>query len=216
VIRVASIAVAVAGALLAAGAAKAAPMGFKDSFMTMVDLSPGWREGMVNYAVTPRDAFGLAVLRVRSDDETLTRDAVELTYTRLVQRWNLPDAQANIWFIGAAGSVKGKELGRASTLLAPALQLDYETTRIYGSVLGRLFRADGINHDTATARAGFSLYEADYDEVQPWIVLEVRRSRGLTDKNEITPMLRLIHKRYFLELGVSDSSQFRASLMVTY
>lgn len=191
-------------------------MGFKDSFMTMADLSPNWREAMVNYAVTRRDAFGLTVLRMRSDDESLTRDAAGLTYTRLVQRWNLPDAQANIWFIGALGSVRGKEFSSASALLAPALQIDYETTRIYASVLGRLFRAEGINHDTATVRTGFSLYETDYDEVQPWIILEVRRSRSLTDKNEITPMLRLIHKRYFLELGVSDSSQFRASLMVTY
>lgn len=191
-------------------------MGFKDSFMTMVDLSPNWREASVNHAVTSRDAFGVAVLRMRSDDETLTRDAVELTYTRLVQRWNLPDAQGNIWFLGALGGVKGKEFGRASTLLAPGLQIDYETTRVYGSVLGRLFRAEGINLDTATVRAGFSFYETDYDEVQPWIVLEVRRSRGLADKIEITPMLRLVHKRYFLELGVNDASQFRASLMVTY
>jgi hypothetical protein len=213
--RIASIAT-IGVALLAAGAAQAAPMGFKDSFMTMADLSPNWREASVNYAVTPRDAFGVAVLRMRSDDERLTRDAVELTYTRLVQRWNLPDAQANIWFLGALGGVKGKEFGRASALSAPGLQIDYETTRIYGSVLGRLFRAEGINHDTATVRAGFSLYETDYDEVQPWFILEVRRSRGLTDKNEITPMLRLIHKRYFLELGVNDASQFRASLMVTY
>ena len=79
-----------------------------------------------------------------------------------------------------------------------------------------MFRAKDINHDTATLRTGFSFYEADYDEVQPWFIVEVRRSRGLTDKNEVTPMLRLIHKRYFFELGVNDASQVRASLMVTY
>ncbi len=201
---------------LACSAAGAAPMGFKDSFMTMLDVSADAREASVNYALTARDAVGVAGLRVRSFDQRLTRDAALLTYTRLLQRWNLPDAQANIWFLGALGSVKGKEFSSASTLLAPALQVDYETTRLYGSVSGRLFRAKDINHDSATLRAGFSFYEADYDDVQPWLIVEVRRSRGLTDKYEVTPMLRLIHKRYFLELGVSDSSQARASLMVTY
>lgn len=213
--RIASVAV-IGAVLLVAGAARAAPMGFKDSFMTMADLSPNWREAMVNYALTPRDAFGLTALRMRSDDESLTRDAAGVTYTRLVQRWNLPDAQANIWFIGALGSVKGKEFSSASTLVAPAVQIDYETTRLYASLSGRLFRGKDINHDTAVLRTGFSFYETDYDEVQPWFIVEVRRSRSLTDKDEITPMLRLIHKRYFLELGVNDSSQFRASLMVTY
>ena len=201
---------------LVSGVAQAAPMGFKDSFMTMLDASPDWREASVNYAVTARDAVGVAGLRIRSFDERLTRDAALLTYTRLVQRWNLPDAQANIWFVGAVGSAKGKEFASASTLLAPSLQVDYETTRLYGSVNARVFRAKDINHDTATLRTGFSFYEADYDEVQPWFIVEVRRSRGLTDKNEVTPMLRLIHKRYFFELGVNDASQVRASLMVTY
>jgi hypothetical protein len=201
---------------LASGAATAAPMGFKDSFMTMLDASPDWREASFNYAFTARDAVGAAGLRLRSFDERLTRDAALLTYTLLVQRWNLPDAQANIWFLGAAGSVKGKEFTSASPLLAPALQFDYETTRLYGSVNARLFRAKDINHDTATLRTGFSFFEADYDEVQPWLIVEVRRSRGLTEKNEVTPMLRLIHKRYFFEIGVNGSSQARASLMVTY
>lgn len=201
---------------LVCSTAAAAPMGFKDSFMTMFDISADMREASVNYAMTARDAVGVTGLRLRSFDQRLTRDAALLTYTRLLQRWNLPDAQANIWFLGALGAVKGKEFNSASTLLAPALQVDYETTRVYGSVSARLFRGKDINHDSATLRAGFSFYEADYDEVQPWLVVEVRRSRGLTDKYETTPMLRLIHKRFFLELGVSDTSQARASLMVTY
>jgi copper chaperone CopZ len=50
-------------------------------------------------------------------------------------------------------------------------------------------------------RGGFSLYEVDYDEIQPWLIVEARRMRGLSDKTEITPMVRLIHNRYFVEFG---------------
>lgn len=39
---------------------------------------------------------------------------------------------------------------------------------------------------------------------------------GLSDKTEITPMLRLIHNRYFVELGVNNSSQVRANFMYIF
>jgi hypothetical protein len=88
--------------------------------------------------------------------------------------------------------------------------------RVYASALARLYRAEGINHDFLSARVGFSFYEVDYDEVQPWLILEVRRMKGLSDKTEITPMLRLIHNRYFVELGVNNSSQVRANFMYIF
>ncbi|APW43695.1 hypothetical protein [Rhodoferax saidenbachensis] len=199
-----------------AGTAQAAPMGFKDSWMTMGDLSPNWQEVLVNYALTPRDAIGASALKMRSDDETLTRDVAEVTYTHLVKRWNLPEAQANIWFIGGVGSVTGNDFAGAKTLAAPGIQVDYETTRVYASLYGRLYRAEGLNHDFAAARLGFSFYEVDYDETQPWFIVEVRRMKGLSDKTEVTPMLRLIHNRYFVELGVNNAQQARANFMYIF
>ncbi|HWH85050.1 MAG TPA: hypothetical protein VNU71_22725, partial [Burkholderiaceae bacterium] len=80
----------------------------------------------------------------------------------------------------------------------------------------RLYRATGLNHDFGSVRAGFSFYAVDYDEVQPWLVLEARRMRGLSDKTEITPMLRLIHNRFFVELGVNNSRQARANFMYIF
>ena len=79
-----------------------------------------------------------------------------------------------------------------------------------------MYRAKDLNHDFGSVRAGFSFYEVDYDEVQQWLVLEARRMRGLSEKTEITPMLRLIHHRYFLELGVSNAGQARANLMYIF
>ena len=92
----------------------------------------------------------------------------------------------------------------------------YETTRIYVSAMARLYRAQGVNHDYASARAGFSLYEVDYDEVQPWLVLEARRMRGLSDRIEVTPMLRLIHKRFFVDIGVNNAKQGRLNVMYIF
>lgn len=201
---------------LSAGVAKAAPMGFKDSTMAMGDFGPNWREAWVNHALTARDAIGVGGLSMRSDDETQTRTLAELNYTRLVKRWNLPDAQANVWFFAGVGAIRGNDFAGSKLAWAPGVQLDYETTRVYLAATGRLYRADALNHDFASVRAGFSFYEVDYDEIQPWLVLEARRMRGLSDKTEFTPMLRLIHKRYFVELGVNNSKQARASFMYIF
>ena len=203
-------------ALAFAGTAGAAPMGFKDSVMVMGDFSPNWREAWVNYAVAPRDAVGGGGLYMRSDDKTKRRTLAELNYTRLLKRWNLPHAQANVWLFAGAGSITGNDFSGSKFAVAPGLQVDYETTRIYLAATGRLYRAEDLNHDFASVRAGFSFYEADYDEIQPWLVLEARRMRGLSDKTEVTPMLRLIHNRYFVEFGVNNAKQARANIMYTF
>ena len=192
------------------------PMGFKDSWMAMGDFSPNWQEVFVNYALTPRDALGVSTLYMRSDDESKNRQLADVTYTRLVKRWNMPQAQANIWFLGGLGYVTGNDFVGSRAMASPGIQVDYETTRVYASATARLYRADSINHDVASARLGFSFYEVDYDETQPWLVVEARRMTGLSNSVELTPMLRLIHHRFFFELGVSNSSQGRFNFMYIF
>ena len=201
---------------LASLSALCGPMGFKESWMSMGDVSPNWQEVFVNYAITARDAAGASALVMRSDDETKTRQFTEAIYTRLVRRWNMPESQANIWFIGGVGNITGNDFSGSKTMASPGIQVDYETTRIYVSATSRLYRAQGLNHDFASVRTGFSFYEVDYDQTQPWFILEVRRMRGLTDKTEVTPMLRLIHNRYFVELGVNNASQARMNFMYIF
>lgn len=207
---------AAALALLAGASAQAGPMGFKDSWMGMGDFSPNWREGWVNYALTPRDAVGAGALWMRSDDKRLVRDAVEATYTRLGKRWNMPHAQANIWLLAGLGQLRGNDFAGSGTLIAPGVQVDYETTRLYVAATARLYRAEGIRHDYGSVRAGFSFYEVDYDETQPWFILEARRMKGLSDGLEVTPMLRFIHKRYFIEAGINNMKQGRFNIMYIF
>ena len=198
----------------AAGSAAAAPMGFKGSQMAMGDFSTHWREAWINHALTARDAVGAGVLHMRADDDRKkTRDVVELTYTRLIARWNAEHSQANVWFVGGIGGVRGHDFSGTRALAAPGLQVDYETTRVYLAAFGRLYRARDLNHDYAAVRAGFSFFAAEYDETQPWLVVEARRMRGLSARTEITPMLRLINKGWFVEFGVNQDKQGRFNFM---
>lgn len=198
--------------------AAAGPMGFQDSWMVMGDLGPNWREVFANYAITPRDAVGVAQTYMRADDDSRSRLLTELTYTRLLQRWNQRDAQANLWFIGGIGSMRlhDRDDRTERAAVSPGVQIDYETTRIYLSAMHRLYRADGINHDYSAARAGFSFYEAGYEQTQPWLIVEARSMNGLSDSVEITPMLRLINRNFFVEAGANNFGQPRFNFMVIF
>jgi hypothetical protein len=208
------------GFLLMAAQVQAAPMGFDDSTMAMGDFSPNLREGLINYALTPRDALGASYIYMRSDDDTRTRDLAEITYTRLLKRWNMDHAQANIWFLGGIGGLRGNDFDGTKTMISPGVQIDYETTRLYFAATQRMYRAYGkgkdLNHDFSSLRAGFSFYEAGYEKTQPWFILEARRMQTLSEKIEITPMLRLINKSYFIEAGMNNSSQLRFNFMYIF
>ena len=204
--------------LIASPFATAGPMGFKDSAMAMGDFNNNWREVFINYAVTPRDAVGVGATYMRSDDKTKTRNLQELTYTRLLKRWNMPEAQANLWFVGGIGALQGKDDGDNfnKIMATPGVQFDYETTRVYFASNYRFYRANDINHDFSSVRAGFSFYETEYDKTQPWFILEARNMNGLSDKIEVTPMIRLINKSFFVEAGVNNSREPRFNFMYIF
>lgn len=204
------------GSLLVSFTAKAAPMGFKDSWMTMGDFSKTFRELTVNYALTPRDAMGVTSTYTQTDNQSQSQTNNELTYTRLVKRWNMPEAQANIWFIGGVGETTGNYFNGARATASPGIQADYETTRLYASANARIYVAEGITNNVVSARTGFSFYDANYDETQPWLIVEARRMSMVSTQYEVTPMLRLIHNRFFVEAGANLHGQPRLSLMYVY
>lgn len=205
--------------LLAGGAARALPMGSVETWMVMGDFAARSRELAVNYALTPRDAIGGTVGRWRTEPEAgaVLREFGSLTYTRLVQRWNLPEAQANLWAVGTLGSLRsGGARTRTETLWSPSVMADFETTRVYLSGGLKTQRAASVRQTTAYARAGFSFYEVDYDEIQPWLVVEAKRQRDVVTKTETAAWLRLIHKRYFVELGADDEGRARFNFMYNH
>ena len=197
----------------------AVPMGFEGSVMTMGEFNQNWREAGFNYAITSRDALGLTHLEFRSDNHKDKREVDTLNYTRLLSRWNLTDAQSNLWLFMGIGEIRGSFDNQSidrKFIASPGFQFDYETTRIYFATTHKLYRASNLNHDTTSIRAGFSFYEADYDQTQPWFILETKYTNQISDKIEVIPMLRLINKNIFVEGGVNNSGQPRLNLMYIF
>ena len=166
----------------------------------MTEIGRYNQEFMLNYSPKVGHAFGVEVMRMSGKNEDATT-LTGLNYTGLIKRWNMPAAQANFWFNGSIGEAHGLYSGFSYT---PSLQFDYETTRLYFLAKTRLIRAPHMNYDTAAIQAGFSFYEAGFDETQPWFVFEAKTMRNTEPALQITPALRLINKSYFLEFGVTN------------
>jgi hypothetical protein len=213
--------------------ARAAPMAyFAGGAMTMLEATEGEREAGVNYALSPRDAIGLRYTWMRSKREVSTashshngltgasftpqHESVEVNYTRLLQRWNTENAQINIWALGGLGAMRGNTFTGEQFFYSPGLQVDAESTRLYASLKAQMHRSKGVRNDMGVLRAGFSFWESEYDETQPWLIVEAKRTREFSEKIEITPMLRLINKNFFAELGVNQDKQVKAGLMVIF
>ena len=194
----------------------AAPMGFKNSWMIMGDVSKPYYEISANYASTVNDAYGFSLNQTHHNRSRSTSSTAELVYVRKVIRWNMPEAQANVWFTGGVGATKDSELNDARATASLGLQLDYETTRFYSMVATRTSFAGGKSSRNSTARLGMSFYEVDYDQAQPWIVIEARRIDLESKQYEFTPLIRVIHNKYFIEAGADLSGSWRFNFMLNY
>jgi hypothetical protein len=212
-------------ATLMGTAIQAAPMAYKDGVMFMSEFGPSSYELGANYAVTGRDAFG-AMAAEQTTSAGMRRNTLHATYTRRAARWNFPAAQGNFWLFANLNQVRGDGLSGSVTAFEPGFQADYETTRVYFAANWHTQRAAGANdakvrHNATALRAGFSFYEAEYEQVQPWLIVQAKRETGWVRERSVTPMLRLIHKAYFLELGVKRDLDDRRNtgqlnLMYTY
>ena len=181
----------------------AALMGFEDSAMLMTEIGRYNQEWMLNYSPALGHAIGVEQMRMSGKGERATT-ITGVNYTGLIKRWNLPSAQANVWFNGSVGEANGQYDGFAYT---PSLQFDVESTRLYFLAKARMIRAPQMNYDTAAVQAGFSFYEAGFNDTQPWFVIEAKTMRNNDPALQLTPALRLINKNYFLEFGVTNPWQ---------
>jgi len=98
----------------------------------------------------------------------------------------------------------------------PGIQFDAETTRLRLEGKALLYLASGIERPLFSATAGAALTEATYTGFQPWVELQARAMPGVVDQLELTPKLRLVHKRMILEVGYSNLGTMVGGMSYTF
>jgi len=212
--------IACAGSLLAGAAtlAQAKPIAFSHGTTVMAEYGAGtMAEAQVFYAPKYYLSLGGGYLELESDIDHRRR---EITYARanyLAKRWNMEDAQANVFVWGGVGHAYVSELDQHQFAGNAGVQVDYETRRIYASLKTDLHRADAFSHRIDTLQLGVAPYEHDFDTLATWFVVQGRRYTGdIHDGTEWALLLRLFKRGAWIEAGVTDEGKLQAMAMINF
>ena len=193
--------------------ALARPVSYAGGHMFMADHASDM--DLLSYTYSPSFRWSASVGALRVDD--LARSGrFDLNYvraSRLLRRWNLPSAQANVfgWVgLGEARTASGSGLGRHV-----GVQLDYETKRVYTAFVSELHEGGGYSNRFDTASVGWAPYAHDVDRMATWIVLKGQRSSGAIDDG-VKPIavLRFFTTRWWVEVGADGDGRPVANVML--
>ena len=208
-------------ALLLASAcpmSQAKPIAFSHGTTVMAEYGAGtMNEAQVFYAPKYFYSLGLGYLELDSDLDGRRR---EITYARgnyLVKRWNMADAQANVFVWGGAGQAYVSESNDHTFAWNAGGQIDYETRRIYSSLKTDLHRSNAFEHRIDTLQLGIAPYEHDIDTLATWFVVQGRHyTGGIHDGTEWALLLRLFKGGAWIEAGATDDGKLQAMAMVNF
>lgn len=150
----------------------------------------------LNYTVTPKYAIGVQHEYFR--DEKFNIEAV--TLDNLLKRWNMPDAQANLYLKSGIGIAHAS--GDTDPAAYTGLEIDWENRRFFTLYENRFLWAENtekfVKHK---ARIGVAPYIGDYGDVHTWLMLQADYDAGKDDDFSLTPMVRLFKGTTLVEAG---------------
>ena len=174
-------------------------------------------EAQYFYAPSYRYSIGGGHLRIDADDDSFTRDISYLRGNLLVKRWNLPDAQGNVFAWGSLGNASYTEDRDRAFAYNLGAQGDYETLRWYGSLRTDWHRSSNFEHRIDTLQLGWAPYPHDYEGVATWLLLQGRHyTGGIYDGIESAVMLRFFKGNTWVEAGVTNDGKLQAMLMFNF
>ena len=196
----------------------AKPIAFANGTTIMAEYGAGTMEEVqAFYAPYYWLSLGGGALRLDSDELHRTRQIEYLRVNYLAHRWNLDDAQANIFAWGGLGTATGNDF-RGSRLDRDAgFQADYETRRVYTSFVSDLHESSAFSHRVDTLQLGFAPHESDYHDLAVWFVLQARDyTGGIHHGVETAALLRLFKGGAWVEAGVTGDGKPQIMMMFNF
>jgi hypothetical protein len=208
----------VAIALLFSVAAGAKPIAFQDGRTLMLEYGAGtMEEAQGFYAPRYWYSAGAGYVHLEQEDHRFRRDITYLRLNALVQRWNLSDAQANVFAWGGAGGAQGDDFDGERIAENAGGQLDYETLRFYGSLKSDWQHASTFAHRIDTLQLGVAPYRHRYDGVATWVLAQARHyTGGIYDGTEMALLLRVFRGPVWLEAGVTADRKLQSMFMFNF
>jgi hypothetical protein len=224
----AACAICVVAAAAASPVARAKPVSFQDGTTVVLEHGPHASELQVFTAPHFRASLGGGFLDVRPEYEdghahhvaAGAAPELQVGYLRLnvlLERWNLPGAQANIFAWGGLGLADAGE--RAAPHLAPngGLQLDYETRRFYSALKTDWHAGFDFTHGSSVLQLGLAPYLHDYTGVAAWVIAQGHIMQGsVHDAAGGALLVRLFWRWLWVEAGADDEGEPLGLVMVNF
>ncbi len=186
------------------------PVAYKDAVGVMTWNQSFMTDDWITYSFRHDAAAAFRHMRFDAPEGRMQFYAPQLDY--LVKRWNESDFQANLYAYGAYGSMqmggesKGAGLG--------GLEADAESRKYFVMVKYEKMWSDlGPDFYHGEARLGIAPYEAEFNEVASWLMIQYQWHPMLVRKNAFTPLIRLFYKSVLLETGVSTYGDWMMNFM---
>lgn len=197
---------------LAVATAAAHPVAFQGANQVMFGGMESVQMAQYYHSYSPTSAVGFHGLRFNDEaDETY----LGAQHNWLLKRWNLPEAQGNVYVAASAGAAK-----REGDAWEPAalgyFRADYETRRIYTSFDATVVGAERVNRGMFELAAGVAPYLAEYDELNTWLILQLQHVTGMDENLSVIPKVRFFKDTYFLELGCSLKGEPLVNFMIHF
>ena len=201
----------------ACGIAESKPIAYAHGTTVMAEYGAGtMTELQVFYAPRYFLSAGAGYLTLESE---LDASKVDIAYARLnylVKRWNLDDAQANVFAWGGAGNARIDD-SRNELAWNAGMQFDFETRRIYASAKSDYHDGQSFSHRIDTVQLGVAPYRHDYEGLATWFVVQGRNyTGGIRENVEWALLLRLFKGSAWIEAGPTTDGKLQAMFMVNF
>jgi hypothetical protein len=192
------------------------PVIYKDGFVVSSANIPSYSDNQLMYSWSNRWASGLNHWRFSKDDANT--DMVFAKTNHLLWRHNGEVSQANIYVHGGFGIVDSEiDVKQTNEAYMTGIEMDWETRTLYSALKYYYFTSPKVTDIEMTqVRVGISPYEAGFEQLQSWFMLQAMYMPDVDKEIILTPMLRFFFKNVLWEIGSSTRGEWMLNLMVHY
>lgn len=181
----------------------------RDITMFMFTASPDSQMAEVTHGLRADLSVATGQSRYLSDDGLTERRYATLQANWLVHRAYGSDGITNAYVYGGPLAARGSEFSGTHGGAHGGFWVDHETRRVYARLSAHAYHAARHTQVVTTGQALWAPYAADYEDIATWLGVQAERRSGLTEVTQITPLLRLFQRRWWVDVGVSVNREHR-------